>query len=141
MERVSISLADVTANATATDPVEIDAGTIIKAVYVELWISSQANNVGQMNAIVSKATQNAGISFANMQNLHSAPFKRNIFYTTQGLTPDSNANPTPFIRQWIKIPKGKQRFGVGDTLVLTVGNLNPTTDIDMCGFMLYKAYQ
>ncbi len=123
-----------------TDASEVLIGTLVKAVYVEIWIGSSANNQGTINALVVKTQQSAGLSFAQMQQLHIAPFKKNIFYTTQGLTPDSNTNPTPFIRQWIKIPKGKQRMGLGDEISLAIGNLDGAVDVQICGLAIYKAY-
>jgi len=140
LSRDTVTIVDVTVTPAGTSPTDVIAGTTVKAVYVELWVGSTSNAHGTTVICLCKNQQNAGVSFANMQDLQNAPFKKDIYYTTQGLTPDSNANPVPFIRQWIKIPKGKQRFGLGDTLNLIVANIDPTVEIEYCGLVIYKAY-
>ncbi len=71
--------------------------------------------------------------------LHAYDNKKNVLYHTQGLTNDADADAIPFIRQWFKIPKGKQRFGLDDTLLLAVHS--QALDHVICGFMTYKEYK
>lgn len=76
------------------------------------------------------------MTFTNSATLDSYSNKKNVLYTTQGLTPDANGNPIPFVRQWFKIPKGKQRFGLTDSLVLNISA--NVEDVTHCGLMIYK---
>jgi len=57
-------------------------------------------------------------------------------YTTQGLTSEQNANAVPIIRQWFKIPKGKQRFGLGDQMVLNISAAQE--GVENCGMFIFK---
>ncbi len=119
---------------------QVEQGCTIKAVYVELWITNTSSTAsGATNVTVEKKVGGANnMSFAQSQDLHGYVNKRNIFYMTQGLTPADDTNPAPFIRQWIAIPKGKQRFTVGDEIRLNVSSI---TDAQrFCGVIIYKEY-
>ncbi len=119
---------------------EVAEGAIVKAIYLELWILDSANDGSFVINLCKVPILNAGPTFTNMNSLGTYVNKKNILYTTQGLTPNNGVgNPIPIIRQWFKIPKTKQRFGLGDTLVLTIAN-NGANTLEYCGFALYKEY-
>ena len=102
-------------------PAEVEEGTLVKAIFVELWlISNDVPNVGSFVVIYEKVESGANIpSVSEMSTLNSYNNKKNILFTSQGiLGGESVANPTPVLRQWIKIPKGKQRMGFGDEIRL-----------------------
>ncbi len=114
-------------------------GSVIKAVYVELWVLATGNQPGSTTVIVEKVPGPAtNITAVEMADLNKYNNKKNIFYTTQGLTPSDGANPVPLIRQWIKIPKGKQRFGLNDRLQFSI--LALSADVEFCGLSIYKVY-
>ncbi len=78
----------------------------------------------------------AAMTFTNSATLDSYTNKKNLLYITQGVSPDANGNPVPVLRQWFKIPKGKQRFGLADALIL---NLSANVeDMTHCGVFIYK---
>ncbi len=118
-------------------------GSIIKAVHVEMWCAhnSAVGNSSQITFIVEKVP--AGQAAANatqLLNLQAYPNKKNIFYTFQGITPNTQtSNPIPLIRDWLLIPKGKQRMGFGDKLVLSFTVVSETTQT--CGMTIYKEYR
>ncbi len=117
---------------------ECPEGAQIRAVFVEMWLVNSAND-GHTVVILEKTTDNQlGATFTEMADLFSYTNKKNILFTHQGLTAnDGVGNPLPVIRQWFKIPKGKQRFGLGDRLVLTISN--PSSNmLDRCGMMIFK---
>ncbi len=117
---------------------EVPEGSIIKAVYVEMWLQNSAND-GHAVAVLEKTTlNNGGATFTNLASLFSYVNKKNILFTHQGLTSnDGVGNPIPIVRQWFKIPKGKQRFGLGDRLFLSISNPS-SQNLNRCGFALYK---
>ncbi len=119
---------------------EVAEGAIVKAIFVELWCSSgSATAMGSGVITVEKLPGGKPVmTAANSADLSSYPNKNNIFYTTQGLYPPDNQVPLPLIRQWIKIPKGKQRMALGDRLVINVHNQVNATDA--CGISIYKEY-
>lgn len=131
--------------ATAVDVIttgnanHVVVGATIKAVYVEMWAIGAAQNISSTTMTVEKVPGgNISMSFADSQNLHNYSNKKNIFYTTQGLMGEQDSNPTPFIRGWIKIPKGKQRFGLGDILKLNITAIAAT--VEFCGIIIFKSY-
>jgi len=138
---VNIDLARVSA-LSAPDPaiaVEIAQGTVIKAIYLEYWIQGAGAQPGTYSVLIEKAVNSsAGITNGAFAVLHTYINKKNVLETHQGIVGDSNSNPIPVFRGWVKIPKGKQRFGIGDALVLTLRSITETTEI--CGFAIYKAY-
>ncbi len=124
------------------DPVdarEVQVGTTVKAFYFEIWLLAGSQQPGSITVTVEKIPANASLpTFTDMATLNVYPNKKNILYTTQGLTPDANGNPIPFVRQWIPIPKGKQRFGLDDKMVFTISA--NVEDCTFCGLVIYKGY-
>ncbi len=118
---------------------EVRVGAVIKAVYVEMWVMAEAQNIGSQTIILQKTVGDADpITFLEMADLHGYRNKKNVLYTTQGLTGENDTNPIPVMRGWYKIPKGKQRMGLGDQLVLSMSA--NTEDLRHCGLYIYKEY-
>ncbi len=120
---------------------EVREGAVIKAVYIEFWVRTLDTASGSVILTVEKIP---GASAASMSTTDSAGLfvyqnKKNIFYTTMGLVNDQNADAIPFIRMWIKIPKSKQRFGLGDRLNVNI-HAQSLIDLGRCGFITYKEY-
>ncbi len=119
---------------------EVEQGTLVKAVFVERWITSDDASSGSFLLTVEKIPASADIqTFAVSQDLMNYPNKKNLLYTTQGLNNPRAGVATPVIRQWIAIPKGKQRMGLGDRIVVNISAI--TNGLDFCGFNLYKEYK
>ncbi len=117
---------------------QVAVGTVIKAVYVELWINAGGMNIGSVVTTVEKSIAESVMTFGDSTNINGYVNKKNIFEIHQGSTAEQNANPVPFFRGWIKIPKGKQRFGLGDSLLLNISAL--ADDVQFCGVAIFKAY-
>ncbi len=124
----------------STTSITVQEGALVKAMFVELW--GLGTTADQFFTIILVKLEGgfADPSFTNMTNLHAYTNKKNILYTTQGLAAnDGVANPIPLMRNWIKIPKGKQRMGLGDKIVLVIASRGDAT-IKYCGFTTYKEY-
>ncbi len=118
---------------------DLGPGATVKAVFCELWLLAEGTGVGSLTVSIEKLTAGQiDMTHAQSQALHTYPNKKNIFYTTQGLVGDQDVNPTPFLRMWIKIPKGKQRMGLGDKVVCNISANNTT--VSFCGLFILKAY-
>ncbi len=120
---------------------EVVEGCTIKAVYVEYWLIQAADSIGTFTAGLYKnpGGQNA-MATADAVALGDYDNKKNILYVTQGLAPKSSSPQLNLARNWFKIPKGKQRMGLGDKLHFFIRNNNATDDINFCGFATYKEY-
>ncbi len=118
---------------------EVQEGSQIKAVYVELWAraGSTTPSSGQM-IIYKQPGSQADPSTVEMAALGNWVNKKNIFYTTMGLFNDQDADAIALYKGWLKIPKGKQRQGLEDSLKISV--FTPTIDLQICGFATYKEY-
>ncbi len=119
---------------------EVEEGSSIKAVYVELWgrAGSTTPTSGQM--VIYKLIGDSGApSTTDMAALGNWDGKKNIFYTTQGLFNDQDADAIALFKGWIKIPKSKQRQGLNDRLNITI--FASVVDLIVCGFCTYKEYQ
>ncbi len=117
---------------------EVVEGSTVKAVFVEMWLLDSSNdgsfivNLERIDALAS------AMNFTQSNALGTYKNKKNILYVTQGLSPNNGVgNPVPIIRQWFKIPKGKQRFGLDDKLKLNITN-NGLNMLEFCGFFTYK---
>ncbi len=119
---------------------EVEEGAIVKACYIELWLQNQSN-LGHTVVIISKQNElGLGATFAEMATLDTWTNKKNILFTHEGLTTnDSQGPPLPVLHGWYKIPKSKQRFGLGDILSITVSNPS-SNSLDRCGFATFKEY-
>ncbi len=116
---------------------EVVEGAVVKAVFIELWLQNTAN-LGESIVTVEKLPNQAGPSFAQMAALFTYPNKKNILFTHQGLTSnDGIGNPVRILHDWFKIPKGKQRMGLGDKLVINIANVS-ANDLNRCGMSIYK---
>ncbi len=133
----------VAKEAGSSTPTDVIEGAIVKACYVEFWVSQDsASIVGSYTiALFKDPGNNAGMTTAQMAALHDYDNKKNILFTAQGLLTPNDGGQVPVLRGWYKIPKGKQRFGLADRLTLTVRNNNATAiDINFCGLAIFKEY-
>ncbi len=118
---------------------EVEEGSSIKAVYLELWLRAGSTTPASGQLIVYKAIADTSApSATDMAALGDWDNKRNIFYTTMGLVNDQDADAIAGFKGWIKIPKGKQRQGLGDKLRWSY--FTPSIDVQICGFSTYKEY-
>ncbi len=135
-KQLALSVVAPDANAVS----EVPEGAKISNVYVELWITSDDASQGSLAVNLEKtSTQMTAMTYAQSIALWTYANKKNIFYTTQGLVPPNVQSGIPFLRGWFKIPAGKQRFGLGDKLVLNISGI--TNGVNYCGLVIYKHYQ
>ncbi len=118
---------------------EVRAGSQIKAIYVEFWLTSddaaQSSCVWLFYKNPSAAPQ---VTASQILALHGYPNKHNILVTGQGLVAPNTQFPTAVFKGWIKIPKGKQRISLDEELIVAfAGIANGGT---VCGFSTYKEY-
>jgi len=130
---VAIGVQDVAA-ASVTN---VREGSVITAVYIEMWVSS--DDAASGSAIITlERRPSAGTAMTAAQSaaLNAYPNKKNILHTFMGLTPSNVQYPMAAIKGWFKIPKGKQRFGIGDILVLNLHG--QSNGLSACGNFIYK---
>ncbi len=119
---------------------EIQEGAIVKAIYIELWAIGSSSNQFFTVALAKNMGEMTVMSIAEIAALGTYGNKKNVLYVTQGLASnDGIAAPIPIIRQWFKIPKSKQRFGLQDKIILSVASRGDASLI-YCGFATYKEY-
>ncbi len=135
---IDIAIAAQIQDVNAVD--EVLEGAIVKAVFIELWLLDSSNDGSFIVNVAKFASGRGAMTFADSNALGTYDNKKNILYVTQGLSPNNGVgNPVPIIRQWIKIPRTKQRFGLGDALRITITN-NGLNNLEFCGFFTYKEY-
>ncbi len=123
-------------------PTEVVEGASVKAVFIELWLQSDVDAVTASYVVIVEKALGTVIppTFTNMTTLNAYLNKKNILFTSQGLLADqTSGNPTPVLRQWIKIPRGKQRMGLGDKIRLNIAAIG-TSAVTGCTFCTYKSY-
>ncbi len=140
VEDIAIAIA---AEGPSTTPTGIVEGATVKAVYVELWLGNQSSTVvGSYTVILYKNPSGATLpGAAAVAALHDWANKKNILFTSQALVPPTDGGQVAVMRGWYKIPKGKQRMGLGDSIRLAVRNNNATSVvINFCGLAVFKEY-
>ena len=127
-----------TAAKSALDHVE--EGASVKTIFVEYWLTSQTSAEGSYIAAIVKVPAGAGnpttVEMAALGNYNN---KKNVLYTTQGLFPENGTFPLQIYKNWLKIPKSKQRMGLGDKVMLVIFMQGAVAG-NVCGFATYKEY-
>ncbi len=123
--------------AIPTTAVHVREGAIISAIYIEMWIQTDDAALGS-SIITLEKLPGVGIPMTAAQSasLNTYFNKKNVFYTQMGLTPNNVQFPMASIRGWFKIPKGKQRMGLDDALILNIHG--QSNGLSFCGFCIYK---
>ncbi len=112
-------------------------GGKISAVYIEMWASSDDATSGTCIATLERAPGGLGLmTAADSAALDAYDNKKNVLHTFMGLTPSNIQYPMAILKGWFKIPKGKQRFGIGDVLRLNLHG--QSNGLAFCGFAVYK---
>ncbi len=118
---------------------EVEDGSLVKAVYIEMWVTGDDAVQGSgIWALYKLPAGGASITAAELASLDSYDNKKNILHTGMGLFPPNTQNPMNLVKGWFKIPKGKQRFGLGDRLEFAI--LAQSDGVQACGFETYKEY-
>jgi len=143
-EGTTLNTTPVSATAErSSSPNVILQGSSVKAIFVEYWGMAESSQPSSFTITVEKLVGGApNMTHAQALQLDDYPNKKNILYTTQGLIGDANTNPVPLLRNWVKIPKSKQRFGLGDNIKVNFTTIDPTASggIEYCGVVIYKEY-
>jgi len=118
---------------------EVEEGSHVKAIYIEQWVRTGDTSPGSFIMAIYKVPGGGStFSTGSMAAIGNVDNKKNILYFTQGLNNDQDADAITPYRGWLKIPKSKQRFGLGDRLVVTI--FAQALDVINCGFSTYKEY-
>ncbi len=119
---------------------EVVTGSVVKAVFVELWITSDDTSGSSFVITLEKVP--GGVSgfqtYAQSIALQGYNNKKNVLYTTMGLVGPNDEVPIRIMHGWFKIPKGKQRMGQDDYIVLNISAIS--NGLTYCGFSTFKEY-
>ncbi len=134
----------VAVGAAHSNTFDVTEGSVIKAVHLDFWVMNNGatGTSTQFVAILEKVVANqTAATVTNLANLQAYPNKKNILNSFQGNLAANidGANSTTYMQGWFAIPKGKQRFGAGDSLILSVVSVGQ--DVEICGMTTYKEYQ
>ncbi len=140
----TLEIADVVAAPVNTNREKVSEGSLIKSIHYEYWIlGSGADNTNtQFVLTIEKSPSNAiNPAFSDMLNLGGYANKKNILYTTQGVitTRNQGGAAIPIIRDWLLVPKGKQRMGQEDRILVSIASVE--TPLVICGMATYKEYK
>ncbi len=138
----NVKILDVV-TAEPTTPNQVVVGCVVKAIFLEYWFLGESSQPISVTWIIEKCPNGTvPMTFAQSSSIHTYENKRNILRLGQGVVGDSNTNPVPVIREWIKIPKGKQRMAQGDTMHFSAFVVGQTDNGgQICGVSIYKEYQ
>lgn len=134
---VELVIAESVARQDANANNEVSEGAVVKAVFVEMWLTSDDATQGSIVATVEKVPSGAtAMTYAQSISMYTYPNKKNVLATHQGLVAPNVQSGIPVFREWIPIPKGKQRMGLGDKIVLNISGIS--NGANYCGFFTYK---
>ncbi len=129
-----------TVTADVDSDIEVEDGSNVKAIFLELWLIGQSDTASGnfLVTVYFKPGAAAALSHANQIALNAYTNKNNVLYHTQGISNDGVANAQPILRQWFKIPKGKQRVPLAGAFQIAVAT--QAEAVNFCGFATYKEY-
>ncbi len=135
----SHTIVHAVARLAAGDNDEVMEGNTVKALFVESWIRAAGASPGAYIVAIYKLP-GTGVTFnvAQMAALFDSENKKNIIFTSQALVNDNDADAIAIVRGWLKIPKSKQRMGLGDQWIMSTSAIG--VDMTVCGFETYKEY-
>jgi len=120
---------------------DVVQGSSVKAVYIEHWLRTQDTAPGSFVCAIYKAPAGVAVfSTGGIAAMNNADNKKNVLFMSQGLLNDQDSSALSVYRGWIKIPKGKQRMGLGDRIILQTFAQTAGLDLTACGFATYKEY-
>ncbi len=133
----ALTIAAAKQTVTPANASHVREGSTISACYVEMWITSDDTAAGTAIVTLEKRPSNLGaMTAAESAALDGYDNKKNVLHTFMGLIPPNVQYPMAAIKGWFKIPKGKQRFGLEDKLVLNVHG--QSNGVSACGFFIFK---
>ncbi len=116
---------------------EVRDGSIVSAVYIEMWLQSDDAAAGTAIVTLEKLSGSMdNMTAAESAALTSYDNKKNVFHTQMGLIPNNVTYPMVSVKGWFKIPRGKQRMGFGDKIRLNIHG--QSNGLSLCGFTTYK---
>ncbi len=127
--------ATIAEGATRTASSDVEEGAKIEAVFCEFWLSGVTLDKTAIWILLKLPSGAPAPTVTEMNNLSTYANKKNILKSGQGLAP-TNGNVVPVLREWVKIPKGKQRFGLSDALSFYWTGTG--TSVNVCGLNTYK---
>lgn len=136
IEQITVAIAVDTVGASNND---VAVGSVLKAIDVEDWVRTNDTSPGSfVFAVIKLPNGLGGPTATNMANLNDYPNKNNVFYVTQGLANDQDADAIRVGPGLVKIPKGKQRMSLGDKWVTVL--FAQALAQNHCGKFVYKEY-
>ncbi len=138
----TIDIVDAVGQSAVSNTFDVVEGSLVKAVFIEHWAKSFASagtDVKFQFALEKVPAGATPLTFAQMNNLMPYVNKKNILFFSQGVLGDLTTQAIPIVRNWFKVPKGKQRMGLGDRLVATLSSTSAA--LQNCGFSTYKEYK
>ncbi len=139
----SIVIVDAVVAPATANSFNVKEGSLVKAIHYELWLISQGatGTFTQFDVIIEKVPSNQdSVTAAQIVNLGAYTNKKNILFSSQGVIGAGvdGQGALPVIRGWLLIPKGKQRMGLSDRIVLSFSPTGQTTN--NCGLFTYKEW-
>ncbi len=119
----------------------VEEGCVLKAIHLEYWLKGTGStSTTQFVFIVYKLPSGqANPTQTDMLNLQAWNNKKNILFSSQGVLSEEGAGQSiPVIRDWMKVPKGKQRFGLEDKFQVAISSVGT---LQFCGLATYKEYE
>jgi len=118
---------------------QVVTGSVVKAIWIELWIQSDDTSSSSFQINLEKTGGTAtAMTYAQSIALDTYNNKNNVFYTTMGLVGPNDEVPTRVMYGWYKIPKGKQRLAQNEQWRLNISAI--TNGLTYCGQAIFKSY-
>ncbi len=141
--KTTIVVANAVDSAALATTNQVERGSAIKAIWLELWIwATEEIAVGVTTGIDAYIIKNPGTNFTNPipGTVGSSNEKKFVFKSWKGLIgPKTQGFPAYFWKGWIKVPKGMQRQGANDRFDFVFQSTG--TNVLVCHNFIYKWFK
>ncbi len=141
--KLNVTIAEAQDSATLAVSKDVERGCVIKAIWIEFWISATAVVAPAVtNGIDCYLWKNPGSNLTSPTpgTEGTSNEKRFIFRVWKGLIGTRTEGFEPYtFKGWIKIPKGKQRMAANDLWQIVL--LSSGVNAIFCHKFVYKWYK
>ncbi len=139
-----LGLVSVVENASSTVATNIDVGSHVRAIFLNVQVVNTTDATGLINNVYMYIYGNPGnninaANFPAVNEVGTSDARKQIFHQEMAMLSDANDSiPITLFKGVLKIPRKFQRGGVNDAIVIRIGTPTGGAGINACVQCIYK---
>ncbi len=131
-------------NAASANPPNVDIGSHVKSIFLNVQVVNSVNGAGTINNCYFYINGNPGgnipaASFPAVNSVGNSDARKQIFHQEMAMLSDANDSiPVTMFKGVLRIPRKFNRIGVNDVINIRIGTPVGGAEIDACVQCIYK---